>query len=150
MSVLRWKFLEKLTALSLQNIAVVATDSAMTAFGKLQGQMNARPMIYVGSSTPLAAPQIVTDTLQTAANGTLTITFPKAFKAGTVPRVTLTALASLTTQPTVAELSATPTATQCVVKTYRTKTQGVLIGGTIDPVQAQQAYVTYLAIGESP
>lgn len=150
MSVLRWKFLEKLTALTLQNVAVVVTDSAMTAFGKLQGQVTARPMVYVGSSTPLVAPQIVTDTVQTAADGTLTITFPKAFKTGTVPRVTLTALSTLTSQPTVAELSSTPTATQCVVKTYRTKTQGVLIGGTINPTKPEQAFVTYHAIGEAP
>jgi hypothetical protein len=106
--------------------------------------------IFLQAAAAVLRPQIVTMIVQTAADGTLAVVFSKAFKAGTVPFVVLTPLATLTTQPTIAELSATPTNTGCSIKTYRTKTQGVLLGGTINPTQEQQAYVNIVAIGEAP
>lgn len=106
--------------------------------------------VHLQSETPSLTPQIVTMTVQTAADGTLAVVFSKAFKDGTIPFVQLTPLSTLTTQPTVAELSATPTATGCSIKTYRTKTQGFLLGGTINPTQVEQAFVMVHAIGEAP
>lgn len=110
----------------------------------------ASPLIHMGSSTKTVKTQIVCMTVQTAADGTLAVTFSTPFKTGTVPNVQLTPLATLTTQPTIAEISTTPTATGVAIKTYRTKTQGVLLGGTINPTQEQQAFVMLTAIGEAP
>lgn len=105
--------------------------------------------VHLQSATPSLTPQVVTMAVQTAADGTLAVTFSKTFKSGTVPFVSLTPMASLSDQPTIAELSATPTATGCAIKTYRTKTQGVLLGGTINPTQVQQAWVHLIAVGEA-
>lgn len=78
------------------------------------------------------------------ANGDLTINFANTYASA--PRITLTATATSGTQPTLAELVSVST-TQAVIRTYRTKTQGVLLGGTINPTERVSTTVQLMAIG---
>ena len=78
------------------------------------------------------------------ANGDLTINFANTYASA--PRITLTAIATSATQPTFAELVSVST-TQAVIRTYRTKTQGIFLGGTINPTERISTTVQLTAIG---
>lgn len=78
------------------------------------------------------------------ANGNLTINFANAYAAA--PRVIPVAVATSATQPTIAELVSVST-TQAVIRTYRTKTQGILLGGTINPTERVSTAVNIAVAG---
>ena len=73
-----------------------------------------------------------------------TLTFAKTY--GAAPLVFVQPFATLTTQPTIAELISVNT-TQAVVRTYRIRVQSVLLGGIINPTQLEGAFCHYFVIG---
>lgn len=82
--------------------------------------------------------------LTTNGSGDLTHTFANAYASA--PSVTLTAVATSGTQVTIAELIGI-SATQVQIRTYRTRTQGVFLGGNINPTERVSAQVIAQIIG---
>jgi hypothetical protein len=79
------------------------------------------------------------------ANGVGTVTFGVAFPV--TPHVATAVMSTVTTHPTMVEVTALST-TSVSVKCWRAKDTGVLVGGTIVPTEVAPNAVAFVTVSE--
>lgn len=88
--------------------------------------------------------RIETHTVTTNGSGEATVNFAQAF--ADAPSVQVQAFTTLGSQATIAEVVSV-SASAVSIRTYRTRTQGVLLGGTINPTRRESTFCHITAIG---
>lgn len=124
-------------------VALSGRPKAIASNGDVYDLANIVRSAYINGAEQLAA-RVEGRTVTTNGSGEATVTFAVPYSVA--PNVSVQAFTSSGTQVTIAEVvSVTTTAVE--IRTYRTRTQGVLLGGTIYPTERVSAFCHLTILG---